>query len=259
MNRLLHMLLAVLLGAGLSAQVRVDRPINLTGSTAGDRQVHGVPDSTTAQDLMNSAVEVAGSHRTATAQAGNVWAIQLDALAQAPAAGTHVLVHAPAPAGGPVQLTVNGHGPYDVRYGDGGMLEGSAIPAGSVLSLVHDGTAFQVTNGTGSTLRPCPAGTVAVNEQFCVQQQRHPEQLFFFDAIEACGAQGLRLCTWGELYLACANSSALGIAQLPGGWEWTDQTANEQGSVRIATNGSCFQASTSLTTVARYLRCCASR
>jgi hypothetical protein len=259
MKRLLHTLTGVLLCAGLSAQVRVDRPINLTGSTDGDRQVHGVPDATAPQDLLNSAVEGSGVHRTATAQAGNIWAIQLDALAQAPAAGTHVLVHAPAPAGGPVQLTVNGHGPFAVLYVDGSVLEGSAIPAGSVLSLVHDGTAFQVTNGTGSTLRPCPAGTVAVNEQFCVQQQRHPEQLLFFEAIETCGAQGLRLCSWGELYLSCANAGALGIAQMPGGWEWTDQTANEQGSVRIATNGSCFQASTSLTTVARYLRCCASR
>ena len=94
----------------------------------------------------------------------------------------------------------------------------------------------------GATIR------AAENPTVCMELSRN-----------AALAMGMRLCTWGEWYSACANAAALSIASMPNGWEWTNQTANEDMSVRVVGSSNCVNAATSQTTYPRYYRCCISR
>ena len=242
------------------AQVLIDNSIVLIGTNDGDRQVHGLPDSTGASAMINAATELSNAHRSAAPASGTLWQIDLPSLQQAPVAGTQLIVHAPAPVPGPLQISINGNGPYAITRGPDETIDGATIPEGTMLSLVFDGNAMQLMNSIGRSLLECPAGTVAVNDQFCVQTERSGELLEFFEAIEHCGAMGMRLCTWGEYYSACIDAVALSIADMPNGWEWTNQSANENMSVRVVGSSSCMNAATSPATgYPRHFRCCLSR
>ncbi len=254
--------LAILAATQLcSAQVRSDGRIELTGTDADQRQVRGVPTLNLPDAVLNAELELSGAHRYATPEIGTTWQVDLPALEQPPVAGTHFMVRAPQPTDGPVQIMINEHGPFAVLFGTSELLQGASIPEGTTLSLVFDGSALQVTNGSGHGLRNCPAGMVAVNDQYCIQITQHPTATEFWEAIENCGITGQRLCSWSEYFTACLNAAALGITDMPNGeWEWTNQTANEDNSVRLVGVPSCYGAGTGFTqpTLRRH-RCCFSR
>ena len=69
------------------------------------------------------------------------------------------------------------------------------------------------------------AGTVGVNELFCIETQER-DTLTFDIAAVVCGQQGMRLCTWGQWYTACTQATTLGLLNMTGEWEWTNSAAN---------------------------------
>lgn len=257
------LLLALTLGAALNSagQVHVDRAIELNANTAPNRQVLGLDASNEPGTALSVEAERLGQLVHAVAGAGSVWTVDVPAYAGAPVAGTHITVRVPDSASGPVSMVFNGLGPYGVVTGPVEVLQGEQIPAGTVLSLVFTGSSFQLMNGEVRTLRPCPAGSVAANGQFCIDTQQNATPSDWFVAAADCGARGMRLCSWAEYHVACSNSGSLGLSNIVGDWEWLGSACNEDGCARIAGGSSCASTACALATgnTDRTHRCCSDR
>lgn len=257
------LLLTLTLGTALCSvgQVHVDKAVELNGSTAADRQVLGLDASNAPGTALSVEAERRGQLVHANAGAGSVWTVDIPAYVGVPAAGTHITVRVPDNASGPVSMLFNGLGPYGVATGPVAVLQGEEVPAGTVLSLVFTGSSFQVMNGEVRTLRPCPAGSVAANGQFCIDIQQNPTASDWFVAAADCGARGMRLCSWAEYHVACSNGASLGLANIVGDWEWIGSACNEDGCARIVGGSSCSSTACALATgnTDRIHRCCSDR
>ncbi|MBV6403726.1 MAG: hypothetical protein IT228_03790 [Flavobacteriales bacterium] len=253
-------LLALLAGAPqLAAQVRLDRPLVLTAPSDSARRVMGLADAVDTTDALNARSAARGLFRTATATGTpNAWTAALaPALADTPTVGMELLLRIPQMNTGTVTLAVDGIGPFPVEEAPGDGLDSADVPAGLVARLLFDGAAFQLVNGRAPRQRPCPPGFVAVTEQFCIEPDQR-DTLDFRDAAMVCGALGARLCTWGEFYAACTRAAQLGLNNMTGDWEWTNNSANADMGVRVVGYSSCTIAATSgaLDPPARNFRCC---
>ena len=239
------------------AQVSLDKPLLFVGATDNDRRITGLPRSLNASDALAAGVEQDATLRTAFPTSGSTWQIELTALASAPPPGTNLIAMAPGGAG-PVQVEVNGFGPYPLLLGPGEPLDVADVLPGTPLNIVFDGSAFHITNGASTRRQPCPEGMVTVNEEFCISPQENTTATFF-EAAVVCGSQGMRLCGWAEYLAACNNATQLGLTGLTGNWEWIDDAVNEDGSVRVSGSSACSATGDALATSPRTYRCCRSR
>jgi hypothetical protein len=258
--RLPTFLLTNVLAVAVNAQVATERPVVLTGAAPEDRQLTGLNIATTTDAVLTAEVERTGSFRLATPAMGNTWTIDLDALDTAPPAGTHLVLIAPNPTAGDVDLMVNGHGPYALLARPNERVNVEDIPAGTALSVVMDGAAFQLMNGSIRPRRPCIEGTVMVNEAYCIEPEKHAAT-DLFTAMTTCGNVGMRLCDWGEFVTACQRATEIGMLQPTSSWEWTGDASNENNCARVVGVGSCLSAGNAFITgsIDRTFRCCYSR
>jgi hypothetical protein len=255
-------ILSLLVSLCLHAQVLIDRPIELVGGDPAQRQVLGLPPDTSAHAVMSATTEQSGLHRTAAVSlSGTTWQVTLGSITGGLTAGTSLMVTTPDPLAGPVELAVNGLPAVPVLMAPGTPLMGDTYPQSTMLAVVYDGTAFQVMNGRVNARRPCPTGMIAVNGEYCIEPNERPATNFFQAAL-ACMSEDRRLCSWGELVAACLSASTLGLNNMVGNWEWTRDSANEDGSVRMVLQSSCQAAGTRVatdTTLPIVSRCCYSR
>lgn len=259
MRRHVSHITCLLFAVSVHGQVMVDKPIVLDGATPQQRQVNGILPSIDPNWPLTAGTEQSGAHRTATVASGNNWQITLPSLQGSPGAGTHIVLLAPNQAGtGPVQLTVNADGPYPVLIAPGSALLADQVSGMPTLSLVFDGVAFQVMNGRAHERRTCPAGMVAVSDQYCIDIAQQ-DTTDFFAAGTACVAQNKRLCSWGEWYGACQQTATLSLQNMTDNWEWTGDAANEDNGVRIV-GPTCSSAGTwSVINAPQCYRCCYTR
>ncbi len=101
-------------------------------------------------------------------------------------------------------------------------LDTSDIVTGQMVSIIFDGTRFQVFSELNKS---CPNGFIKAAEEYCIQPLENAS-LFFWGAVKNCGEKNARVCSWGEWYYACQNSVALGILDLTDNWEWIDGGGN---------------------------------
>ncbi|MBK9176754.1 MAG: hypothetical protein IPM46_10555 [Flavobacteriales bacterium] len=239
------------------AQVEVDRPIILESINPSQRQVLGLESSSDPGSALTVAPEQQGILRHSEPALGPIWNVELDGLA-APVTGAHITVKVPEGATGTVQLQLNGGVATAVEWEPGLAVEASTLPVGLILSLVFNGTAWQVMNGTAYQQRNCPGTMVAVNGQFCIERNQR-DFADFGTAVNACAAIGRRMCTWGEFVAACQRRFELGINYNSSDWEWTNNSANEANTVRMVRLASCTLAGTrNMASTAPY-RCCYTR
>lgn len=241
-------------------QVGIDRPVVLIASDDAQRQVLGLPPLMNSAAAASAAVEQSGGHRYASAGTGTTWQLAIPALSAGPTPGTQIVVEVTDTTGaGPLQLLLNGSGPFDVVRSPGVPLLAEEISPIPLLSLVFDGTAFQVMNGKVAKRRECPAGTVGVSEQFCIEVADR-DTLDFIEASSLCAGLNMRLCTWGEWYSAAQIGTTLGMSGITGNWEWTDDACNENMAVRITgLNSAMHTGCANLLSPARNFRCCFTR
>lgn len=232
----------------------------LEGTAPEQHQLTGLPAPASPAALVTAGSEQAGTFRTVAPADGNSWAVNLDALSGAPIAGTHLVVIAPPTTAGPVEISVNGSGPFPIVTGPGAPLDGGAVTAGTTLSLVMDGSSFHVLNGSVYARRPCIAGTVTVNASLCIEPEERVAS-DMFTAFTTCANAGMRMCSWAEFYTSCQRATELGLLQATNNWEWTSDASNENGSARIVGAGNCASAGNALVTgsIDRTYRCCYSR
>ncbi|MBL7950703.1 MAG: hypothetical protein JNM62_03185 [Flavobacteriales bacterium] len=242
----------------LNAQVVVNKPVVLNGLTPADRQATGLALSSDPDRVMTSGVEQAGSYRVVLVSNNDGWVGSSSALSTAPIPGTHVLITAPETFPGLVRLNLNGYGPaWVMAHGD--TLRGDDVEPGSMLSVVFDGTVFHVLNGRADVHRECPAGMVAISEQYCVEPNERPAA-DVYAAFVTCAIENKRVCSWSEFYVACTRRTELGLQNMLNDWEWTNNACNEDNSVRVVGASTCEAASTRLGTgPAANFRCCYSR
>lgn len=250
--------LLLLFPSGVRAQIAVDRPVELTGG-AGNAQVKGLADPASGPEALNARAAQAGAHLFAVASGTNTWAITLDPPPDPPSTGTRIFVQAASDNTGPVTLVLNGAGPWNVVKNGTQPLDPGDVAAGETAMLIFDGTAFQLTGARRMQRRPCPGGFTQVNELYCIEQVQH-DTMTWLDAASTCGSMDARLCTWGEWYAACQQATALGLQNMTGDWEWTNNSAAADHSVRVVGQFSCPHAGTTNGfDFARNFRCCFKR
>lgn len=258
MKELRPLLLAILVlpCPTLWGQVRSDRAILLEGATPGERRVQGIGDPASGGDALNAATLQAGGYRFAEATGGDAWTAQLSPPLDALVAGLRLLVLAPADNTGPVTLDVDGTGPRSVE-GAGGSLAAGDIAGGEVVSVVYDGSAFQLISGRTVQRKPCPGGTVAVYDLYCIEAVQH-DTVDYPTAAVFCGSQNMQLCTWGQWYVACTQAGTLGLQGMLGDWEWTNSAGNSDTQARVVGQSTCTQAAVTngWDSEPRSFRCC---
>lgn len=250
------LLAGALLFAAANAQVAVDRPVQLEGTNASDRQVSGLHDATAPDDALNARTMQAGVYRYAEVVDANAWQATFQPPITQLNAGLCLLVHCVTGNTGPIALAVDGHAPLAVlAHGDQPLDSGSVEP-GATVAVVFDGNAFQLISARLLERKPCPSGTVAITDQYCIEPVEH-DTAFFGDAAVACGSLDLQLCSWGEWYYACTHAANFNLQGMTGNWEWTNSAANADGQVRVVGVSTCTQAGASTgNQVTRTYRCC---
>jgi hypothetical protein len=237
----------------------VDGSIQLTGSSESMRQVTGLAAPFGNMDALPVFSLRAGVLMTAAA-VDDQWVVELPTSMLPLQPGTALSVIAPEPIAGPVLMAVNDGSSYPLRYASTVDLMGTSISPGTILSLVFDGSVFQVTSRPSYERADCPTGTVPVGEHYCMDTMLTGPATDLFLAARACGDRGMRLCTWAEFIAGCDRRLELGISVL-GEYEWVNSTCNEDGFARVAGLTSC--ASTGCTAATggtpRPFRCCTER
>lgn len=243
-----------------SGQIQVDKPVVLNGAQASDRQVLGLADPEQPSDAMTADALRTGAYRFATVTGTASWAITLAPTPSPLQAGAFLVLLSQDANAGPVELTVNGQGPFAVQADGDRPLQPNEIKAGAMITLYFNGTAFELTSDRHPVQRPCASGYVAVNERYCIETLQH-DTAAFDAAILQCAASGGRLCTWGEWYTACAQAGPLGLSNMVGDYEWTNDAASADGYVRTVGKFSCNTGATgsAFGSPARNFRCCLRR
>ncbi|MCB0795082.1 MAG: hypothetical protein KDB88_10125, partial [Flavobacteriales bacterium] len=199
MNKLLLFALLALPALGVRAQIAIDRAILLEGTDPSDRQVEGIPDPTQWNDALNSRAAALQLMRYGVnTGSANSWVIDLPPpLPDTLPPGAEILVRVSAENTGAVDLTLNGTGPFAVVGRMARPLDSAEVQAGSIVRLLFDGEAFQWHGPLSFAGRDCPAGTVPVNERYCIESTIR-DTAHFAPAAITCGDLGGRLCSWGE-------------------------------------------------------------
>ncbi len=247
----------ILIAGPLCGQVRVDAPVVLDGPLPADRQVIGLSDATSTDHGLNARTLRDAPYSYAEVADGSGWAVDLSPAGAAPVAGTTLLLRSSAGNTGPVTVTVNGSGPYALSRGPGLALRAGDIIPGAMVHMVFDGTEFQLISGRRKGPRPCPTGSVGVNDEYCIDVDRRGTALFDTASI-TCGDLNGQLCSWGQWYAACTRAAEIGMQNVSGQWEWSNSAANADGSARTMGHASCTHAGigAAFGTVKFHYRCC---
>lgn len=224
-----------------TAQVQVDKPVLLEGATSGQRQVNGLANAANDDHAVNARTLQAGAYAYGTTSGGDAWAVTLAPAPASLTAGARLMVRAADPNSGPVTLAVNGLAALPVVKNGGEPLGPGDVHAGEVCALLFDGTVFHLVNERELPRRPCPSGYAQVNELYCISIATN-DTLTYAEAALVCGGQDAQVCTWGQWYVACTLTAQLGLQDMVGDWEWTNDAANADGSIRMVGNSSCTHA-----------------
>ena len=177
-------------------QVRVDRPIELTGAANTDRQVSGLHDGVATGDALNARTLQRGTYLFAEVSGGSAWQADIQPAIVQPQTGLCLVLRAADMNTGPVTLSVNGSAPAAVLKDGGQQLVAGDVGQGGTVGLTYDGTAFQLVSTRRMDRKPCPAGTVQVNELYCIEAQDRDTTSFDLAAV-ICGEQ--RVAAWAPV------------------------------------------------------------
>lgn len=111
--------------------------------------------------------------------------------------------------------------------------------------------------------RPCPAGFVSVNDEYCIEIDERVNQSWTYAAEYCIWTMDARLCTTAEWRVACTHSAELGLINMANSnWEWTDDgNGDDNNNMTIIGHSYCSELSdNSVNEMNGYsFRCCKSR
>jgi hypothetical protein len=244
----------------VQAQVTVDKPIMLNGTLAEQRRLVTLAPADSAADALDAGTLQANTGGYYVTEGGNSWTIDIPATMGTPGAGSMWYVYCNTGNTGPVLAALADQGNVPVRKNGSAELEPGDVLPGSIVALLYDGETLHLMNARRMVRRSCPAGFAEVNDLYCIQEDRYAPA-DFGTAANTCGALSGRLCSWGEWFYACNNAAALEIPTMAGTWEWTNNSANGDGLVRMVGAPNCTSAATEygMTGTPRSFRCCFKR
>jgi uncharacterized protein YjbI with pentapeptide repeats len=126
-------------------QVEVDKQIQMTGTAAGDRRITGLSNSADSTDAVNT-VTIQKSRLTYkdATNTGNAYVVVLPVAPAGYTAGQVVTFKSATANTGGITLAVNGLPTKTVFKNVNVQLEANDIKAGQIVSVMYDGTNFQV-------------------------------------------------------------------------------------------------------------------
>jgi hypothetical protein len=127
----------------------------------------------------------------------------------------------------------------------------------------------QILKWNGTTWTPqsdvtrddCPSGYTSIGSQYCIQTNMLDwTSRTWFNAIDICGDNGARLCSWAEWYNACVNGT--GLANMLNYWQWTDDGVSTTNYARVTGGANCTardNKDVDVSSNGTYTRCCFSK
>lgn len=233
-------------------QINTNKPIILNSQ---DKQIYNLGTPTAVDHAVNVKTLQDNTLLYSTASGTDTIAVNLTPALTAYERGTTVYLKAANTNTGAVLVNVNQLGLVPVKKNVNRDLTKGNIRAGEIIAIVFDGVNFQLIS---NNVRSCPSGFVDVNSDYCIEQNERAAQ-YFFPAQVICSDLGYRLCSWGEWYYACQNTS-LSLNTMTNNYEWTNDSANEDDYVRVVGNNSCKAAGNlNGVTFMQPFRCCFSK
>ena len=241
------------------AQFEVDKPFVLNGTLGSDRQVSGLGQPVEENALISVSALRSGAVNYATAIGTNNLQVNIEPALGDLVAGTMLNLFITNNNSGPVSITVNSLSSVPLYKNISNDLAAFDIMTGQIISVIYDGSAFQLLSGRSIERRECPVDMAEVNDLYCIEIEER-DTLHFHNAATICGDLDRRICSWGEWHGACQDNS-ISLNNMIGNWEWTNTTSNADQSVRIVGSISCTISGNSPAqpTPARNFRCCLSR
>ncbi|MFZ1330572.1 MAG: hypothetical protein WAR83_00175 [Flavobacteriales bacterium] len=235
------------------AQVGIDVPLHFTGPN-GQRGIDGIASPTSTDHLITVGFAVSGMAHWCDATLNvDTFELSLDPISDQLANGTMLRFISGQDVSGPVFVQINDMTAMPLLRGDGVDPVAGQIEAGAICEMVLNEGVFIL---TAPSRRGCPAHSVQLNAQVCVDSTVQNTTLYY-EAIDHCASKGGRLCTWQEFYLACTHTEPpLGDVLL--NWEWVDDTANHTHTLGQAGGTSCMgqRSVPTLDIVPGATRCC---
>ena len=127
------------------AQVQADKQLQMTGTNNNDRRITGVGTAADSADAVNAATLLNGRLTFANSTAsGNAYAVQLRVAPESYTTGMILSFKATWANTGAITLNVNGLGARPVFKNVNEVLESGDLVPNQIVSVIYDGTAFQV-------------------------------------------------------------------------------------------------------------------
>lgn len=215
--------LALLAGA----QWDIPSKVQLNGAASNDRQVTGIATPT----VLDAGVTATSARTLGTnfgvAQGQDALSVSLTPPLSNYSPGLMITLVTTQANHNDVSLSVNGLPAIPVRKFVSEPLDSADLRPGIPLTLVFDGTVFQVT----SQLEPsCPPGTVGFTRDACIETSTR-DSTSFYNANVACATVNGRLCTMAEWIHACLQVP--GFLSSVAAFEWSDHAANFSGNAKL--------------------------
>jgi hypothetical protein len=144
-------LLMMLVTSFAFAQVQIDKSIQMTGATNAEKQITGVGNPAAADHAANAGNIQSGAltYAGATGAGGN-YEVALNPVAGSYAAGMIINFVANHNNTGSATLKVNALAPVSIKKSVSQNLAASDIVSGQAVSVMYDGTNFQLLSSTGN-------------------------------------------------------------------------------------------------------------
>ena len=209
----------ILLTAGVSAQVEINRAITF-GS--GTNQVQGLASPTAEQNLSSlGSIKSGFVHWCAVNRSADTLELSPGYPVDSRVDGQLLRFAMDMNSPGDTWVKVGSFPSSQVLDGDGNPIGESILRQGEIVQIQWIDSAYVLANPPS---RSCPSGYIKVSESLCIQSSDNTD-VDWFEANEKCDEQGARLCTWAEYIHACLNHGGQ-MTGLFNNWEWLDDTSD---------------------------------
>lgn len=205
----------VFVAISLNAQLHSDKPVQFMAADSSERQIENLAYPLGSDHAANAYSIQSGQMTFDVTTQLNVISVTMNPPLTAYVEGTRLNIRVDTNNSGAVTLDVDGLGPVPVVKGVDGSLDSNDIVMNEVISVIHDGTNFQL---VAAMHNECPLGFVQVNAEYCIEIDEHPDA-HFWGALEGCKALNATLCNYPDWLYAC-NNAGLGLNDMIGNYEW---------------------------------------
>jgi hypothetical protein len=234
-----------------TAQVKMDNQLIFVSTDANERQIYNLGSPEDSTDAVNSGSAQTGILIFDASTDVNTIDISLTPTVTGYTAGMRINISLTNANTGAVTVNVDNKGAVPVKKNITQDLDAGDIRANQAISLMYDGTNFQL---MAVVTHDCPAGFAEVNDSYCIEIDERADAQFW-GAVVNCGNIDAHLCTWSSWYYAC-QKTGLGLNDMTGNYEWIDDGHDHSSNATSVGSGNCTFTNSSTNSDPRPYRCC---